>query len=110
VETFFGVVIWIVIIIGAVIYHSRAKEEDERKAERKKAQIKAIRAASDEPLSCPQCGSTQITASKKGFTLGKAAAGGLLVGPVGLLGGFIGSKKVLVTCLKCGFSWKAGTR
>ena len=41
---------------------------------------------SDE-IRCPKCGSTQITAGNKGFGLGKAAEGGLLLGPVGLLGG-----------------------
>ena len=43
---------------------------------------------------------------KKGFGLGKAAAGGLLLGPIGLLGGVIGSGKIIVTCLKCGHKWK----
>lgn len=55
---------------------------------------------------CPKCRSTQIVANKKGFGLGKAAAGGLLLGPVGLLGGLIGSGKIVVTCLKCGNTWK----
>ena len=61
-------------------------------------------------LKCPRCKSTQLHAGQKGFGLGKAAAGGLLLGPVGLLGGMIGSKKVMVTCLKCGFKWQAGKR
>lgn len=60
----------------------------------------------EEPIRCPQCGSTYLTANKKGFGLGKAAAGGLLLGPVGLLGGFLGSNKVKITCLKCGYTWK----
>ncbi len=64
---------------------------------------------SDE-IRCPKCGSTQIAAGNKGFGLGKAAAGGLLLGPVGLLGGLIGSKKVMITCLKCGYKWEAGKR
>ncbi len=55
---------------------------------------------------CPKCRSTQIVANKKGFGLGKAAAGGLILGPVGLLGGLIGSGKIVVTCLKCGNTWK----
>lgn len=61
--------------------------------------------ANDE-ICCPKCGSTQIVANKKGFGLGKAAAGGLLLGPVGLLGGVIGSGKIVITCLKCGNRWK----
>lgn len=59
-------------------------------------------------IKCPKCGSTQITAGNKGFGLGKAAVGGALLGPVGLLGGLIGSKKVMVTCLNCGKQWQAG--
>ena len=55
---------------------------------------------------CPMCKSTQIVANKKGFGLGKAAAEGLLLGPIGLLGGVIGSGKIVVTCLKCGHKWK----
>ena len=60
------------------------------------------------PIKCPRCGSTQIHSGNKGFGLGKAAAGGLLAGPVGLLGGLVGSKKVVITCLKCGYKWRAG--
>lgn len=64
----------------------------------------------DEAIMCPACGSSQLTAGKKGFGLGKAAVGGLLLGPLGLLGGAIGKNKVLITCLKCGHQWKAGDR
>lgn len=56
----------------------------------------------EEPLRCPRCRSTQLTANWKCFGLGKAAAGGLLLGLVGLLGGFLYSSKVKITCLKCG--------
>lgn len=59
-------------------------------------------------LKCPRCRSTQLHAGDKGFGLGKAAAGGILLGPIGLLGGLIGSKKVMITCLKCGYKWQAG--
>ena len=64
---------------------------------------------SEEEVKCPKCGSTQLSADKKGFGLGKAAGGALLLGPVGLLGGLIGSKKVMITCMKCGKQWKAGS-
>ena len=64
--------------------------------------------ATEDALRCPKCNSTQLSADKKGFGLGKALVGGVLTGGVGLLAGFLGSKKVLVTCLKCGNQWKAG--
>ena len=54
---------------------------------------------------CVKCGSEQIVADKKGFGAGKAVVGGLLLGPIGLLGGCIGSNKMKVTCLNCGHSW-----
>lgn len=59
-------------------------------------------------LRCPKCNSSQLTNNKKGFGLGQAAAGAILLGPIGLLGGFMGSNKVVVTCLKCGHSWQPG--
>jgi tellurium resistance protein TerD len=34
-------------------------------------------------MACPRCNSTQVTAGKKGFGLGKAAIGGILLGTVG---------------------------
>ena len=63
----------------------------------------------EDDVKCPLCGSKSLTANTKGFGLGKAAAGGLILGPVGLLGGFLGSRKVKVTCIKCGHSWTPGS-
>lgn len=65
---------------------------------------------SETEIKCPKCRSNQLTANKKGFGLGKAAVGGLLLGPVGLLGGLVGGGKVKITCLKCGHGWKAGSK
>lgn len=62
----------------------------------------------EEKLYCPYCGSSQLTANKKGFGAGKAVAGAVLTGGVGLLAGFIGSGNVKITCLKCGCQWKPG--
>ena len=59
-------------------------------------------------VSCPLCKSVQLYAGDKGFSLGSAAAGGILFGPLGLLGGFLGSKTVMITCLNCGHKWEAG--
>ena len=56
---------------------------------------------------CPRCASTNVTAQRKGFGLGKAVAGGVLLGPIGLLGGFVGSAGIRLTCLSCGHSWSS---
>jgi len=57
-------------------------------------------------LKCPKCKSTNLTANTQGFGLGKAAVGGILLGPVGLLGGLFGSKKPVFICLNCGNQFK----
>jgi len=54
---------------------------------------------------CPRCHSSNVCTGKKGFGLGKAAVGGLILGPVGLLGGFIGSNQLTFTCNSCGNKW-----
>lgn len=60
---------------------------------------------------CPKCGSTSISANKKGFGIGKAVIGAGLIGnPIGLVGGNLGAKKVRVTCLNCGHQWYAGKK
>jgi predicted RNA-binding Zn-ribbon protein involved in translation (DUF1610 family) len=59
-------------------------------------------------VTCPKCGSDQINANKKGFSGGKAVAGAVLTGGIGLLAGTIGSSKVVCTCLACGNQFKAG--
>lgn len=62
----------------------------------------------EDKLYCPHCGSSHLTANKKGFGAGKAVTGAVLTGGIGLLAGFIGSGDVKVTCLKCGKQWKPG--
>jgi len=91
-----------------------------RKPETVKKSLQAIDAANqaknapaaanpDLVVSCPKCGSTQVVGGDKGFGLGKAAVGGVVTGsPIGLLGGFIGSKKAMVSCMNCGNRWEAG--
>lgn len=44
-----------------------------------------------------------VDKSKKGFSLGKATVGAVLLGPVGLLGGALGKNKKYLCCGKCGF-------
>lgn len=62
------------------------------------------------PRKCPKCGCddflywAKVSTQKKGFSVGKAAVGGILLGPVGLVGGALGKKKSTWNCAKCGFS------
>lgn len=65
-------------------------------------------AIEQEYIFCPKCFSTQIHSEQTGFSGGKALVGAITVGPLGLLAGTIGSKKVNMTCLKCTNRFKAG--
>jgi len=57
---------------------------------------------------CPKCGSKQTTFNRQGFSAGKAVAGVLLTGGIGLLAGGFGKNKILIACMKCGHKWKVG--
>lgn len=59
---------------------------------------------------CPKCLSTRITANKKGFNFVRGALGSAIGLDVGMIAGGIGAKKVVCTCLKCGYQWNAGKR
>ena len=65
-------------------------------------------AQQEEYLCCPKCGSRELHAEHKGFSGGKALAGALVTGGIGLLAGTIGSRDTQITCLKCGNRFKAG--
>lgn len=62
----------------------------------------------EKTVCCPKCGSTQLTANKKGVGLGKAAIGAFVAGPYGLVAGGIGKNKIIITCLNCGKQFKPG--
>ena len=59
------------------------------------------------PVMCPVCNEIsqwkKVDVSRKGFSVGKAVAGAVLLGPVGLVGGALGKKKAAYCCGKCGF-------
>ncbi len=48
---------------------------------------------SDDAVKCPECGSAQVHAEKRGWRLTT---------------GFLGSGKIVLTCLKCGHSFRPG--
>lgn len=59
----------------------------------------------EESLKCPNCWSTQVSSGAAGFGVGKAVLGGLLLGPIGVLGGLVGAADVRLVCLRCGHRW-----
>jgi len=64
----------------------------------------------DDEVYCPKCYSKSLSANKQGFSVGKSITGGVLAGPVGLLGGFWNSGDIKITCLKCGHTFKPGVK
>lgn len=59
---------------------------------------------------CPNCGSTSLSADKKGFGLAKGTAGVIIAGPLGILAAGHGKNKVIVTCLNCGKQFSPGEK
>lgn len=67
--------------------------------------------ALSEGLHCPYCGSENVQplgADRKAFSVGKAAAGAVLTGGIGVLAGFAGKKsgKTDFVCMNCGKQFK----
>ncbi len=98
----------------------REREELEKNAREQEIRLQAAilaeeqkkndlqRKEPDSGVSCPRCGSTQITGHKQGFDVGRAVVGDLILGPIGLLGGLIGGNQIKITCLKCGHVFNPG--
>jgi len=76
----------------------------------KNISVKKMDEGDDNVARCPKCGSTSITANKKGFSLAKGALGVATVGAYGAIAAGHGKNKVIVTCLKCGHQWKPGKK
>jgi predicted RNA-binding Zn-ribbon protein involved in translation (DUF1610 family) len=60
-------------------------------------------------VNCPKCRSISVAIGQKGFSVGKAAVGNLLFGPVGLVIGMKGAKNVELACAECGWRWTPDT-
>lgn len=73
---------------------------------KRNAEIKKQRKIEKNAIRCPHCKSTDVAfmqQDKKGFSVGKAAAGAVLTGGVGTLAGFAGKKgKKQWHCQNCG--------
>ena len=57
-------------------------------------------------MPCPKCrvGYLRAVSERKGgFSGGKAVAGAILLGPLGLAAGALGKKKTTYQCNKCGY-------
>lgn len=83
-------------------------------------------ASNDNTPVCPRCGSAAISASKRGYKLGRGLFWGLVLGfagfwlfvipgalvgfALGLMAGSSGSQKVTVTCLNCGCQYNPALR
>ncbi len=74
----------------------------------RKQQIKENRAKGI--VCCPKCGSTSVTAQKKGFSFVKGAIGATISLDVGLIAGGAGANKVILTCMNCGHQWEPGKK
>lgn len=82
----------------------KSKEKKElKKQEERELKERIAKMDRDGIVYCPKCYSTQVSANKRGLSLGQTVAGGLLVGAMG-------KNKIEVTCLKCGHKWKAGKK
>lgn len=66
----------------------------------------------EELLHCPKCGSTQLSANKRGAKIGRGIAVGVLTLGVlsvpAIAAGAAGRNKLQITCMKCGHKWIAG--
>lgn len=69
----------------------KAKIIDDNKDIPKTMNLKGQTISDSNSLKCPKCGSMQITAGQRGYSL---------------LTGFIGSGKTVNRCAKCGYKWK----
>jgi transcription elongation factor Elf1 len=90
----------------ALLMQQRELEEMRRQTEQQRKQFALQKEQYDNMMKCPRCGSTSLSGNKKGYGIGKGLVGAALLGPVGLIAGNMGAKKVIVTCMSCGYKFK----
>ncbi|WP_367365894.1 hypothetical protein [Pediococcus parvulus] len=88
------------------------KEFREKQQQKRQQEVDLAKSARKNQVPhCPRCKSKNIQAvgnHRKGFSVGKAVLGGVLVGGVGTLAGFVGKKgkKIDMICMDCGKKFK----
>lgn len=90
---------------------AQARKEKRKETYENLAKIESNGGIFHQQVRCPKCRSTNVQIvgqHKKGFSVGKAAAGVALTGGVGSLAGFAGkkTKKVDMICMNCGKQFK----
>ena len=90
----------------ALLLQQEELEEMRRQTEQQQMQLDLQKKQYDSMMKCPRCGSTSLSGNKKGYGVGKGIVGAAVFGPLGLVAGNIGAKKVVVTCMKCGHKFK----
>lgn len=90
---------------------AQARKEKRKEAYENLAKIESNGGIFHRQVRCPKCRSTNVQIvgqHKKGFSVGKAAAGVALTGGIGSLAGFAGkkTKKVDMICMNCGKQFK----
>lgn len=60
---------------------------------------------SGQRMTCPQCQSSNVLAGEKGWSTGRAALFGFLLGPAGVLAGARDLHKPAWICQQCGYRW-----
>lgn len=81
-------------------------------------QLKLQQEQFNSQVRCPKCGSTSISANKKGYGVVKGGLGAVILGggtlgigaPIGAALGNIGRNKVICTCMNCGYKFKPGKK
>lgn len=86
-------------------------QKNELKLQKNQLKIQKHQLKNRNKIKCPKCRSTNVQplgVHKKGFSVGKAVGGTILVGGVGSLAGFAGknSKKTDFVCMNCGKQFK----
>lgn len=98
---------WMKKFLIALVESTEKQNNQNKYVKAQKSAVKDVK-KNIAPSYCPSCQkSTQWKLAgnpKQGFSVGKAAAGALLVGPVGVAGGALGKKKHAYVCGNCGFN------